>query len=217
VQAFVNRRDERLQAFLNDFAGKADSKLNEILDPAAIAPVWVDRSAPARSQIPSDLDADALFRAYTVLRFEEQEAYAQHALRASNSPDSTNARLPLRQMRHILRAVTLVSIAALVVIHVLIVLSRLHVLLPASDWLDVIAIWMALVAIAAKTLIDGFSLDREIDRYKEYLAVVTNLRRLFEESTDNSRKLELMAEMEKAAFEEMRRFLRTQNEAKFVM
>ena len=64
---------------------------------------------------------------------------------------------------------------------------------------------------------EGFALDREIERFEEYRAIVSSLRRAFREAGSPDRKVRIMVEMEKASFEEMRMFLRSNYEATFLM
>jgi len=86
-----------------------------------------------------------------------------------------------------------------------------------SPWIHVGVVWSALVAIAAQTLSDGLALTREIERYEEYLSVVTELARAFKEPGTDHHKWRIMVETEKASFEEMRGFIRSNQEAIFIM
>ncbi len=104
----------------------------------------------------------------------------------------------------------------LVLVHLGILVLHLGNWHPA-DWLHMTIVVAALVAVASKTLADGFALTREIERYEEYRAVVSSMKRAFQEAASPPRKVRIMVEMEKAAFEEMRVFLRSNHEATFVM
>jgi len=229
-KAYRVARNGWIQNFQNEYWNKADSKLAQILDPGAMAPVWVESPAANPDvQIPAGFDPTELFEAYRVLRIQEQEGYALHMLRPSNLPGQASrslwdrlvrplADVPLQRTASILEAIISVSLGALVIAHLLIVLDHVGVALDVRpDVLHVLAVASALVALATKTILEGFAVRGEIQRYQEYLAVTSSLHRQFVDTSDPHKQLHLMIEMEKAAFEEMRAFLRTHSEARFVM
>ena len=76
---------------------------------------------------------------------------------------------------------------------------------------------VAFVAVGARVLIDGLALDRDRERYQEYRAEVTDLLARFGAAQEAREKYHLMVDMERAAYEEMRSFLRSAESATFVM
>jgi hypothetical protein len=79
-----------------------------------------------------------------------------------------------------------------------------------------IAVWFAIAALGMRTLEDGLQPKRELERYQRYSISIQDIRERFDAGT-RQLKFELMIEMERLAFEEMRDFLRSAYEARFVM
>jgi hypothetical protein len=78
-------------------------------------------------------------------------------------------------------------------------------------------IWTALIALGARTLEEGLSVSREIERYEDYHAAVSDARDRFDRAKTLEEKLRAMMDMERISFEEMRTFLRTARDASFVL
>lgn len=229
---YRRKREEWFKTYRDNFDPGA--QLAAILNPAALAPIWL-HPHPISEEPPVQVgDLEDLFRAYETFRFAEQEGYAEYMLRQLNPPEpagSTGPRRrrllwlwypgvdePLKVKRKILGILFTSAFATLVVMHVGILLSHLsnwH--LFESAWPHLTIVLAALLAVAAKTLSEGFALDREIERFEEYRALVSSLRRAFREAASTDRKVRIMVEMEKASFEEMRMFLRSNYEAAFLM
>jgi len=186
-----------------------------------------------------------IFRAYQVFRFDEQIAYAQYQLRKSNesikptvAEDSSHSEgklstrgsrfspfawypgitLPLRAKLMALNFVWLTAFLLIISIHSLLIVSFfLGVEVAEGNWPHVVVVSGALIAIATKTLSEGFALTREIERYEEYLATVSSLSREFQSTESSLGKIRIMMEMERTTFEEMRVFLRSHEHAAFVL
>lgn len=232
---YIKDRDARFHAFEQNLMKKKETYLHEILDTKTRPHVWLHGSTVTTPPAPdTDVDLSRIFKAYDIFRFAEQEGYAIYMLRPDNKTkdeDSKNAKprkglndwiisLPLRQKRKWLNHAWLASMTLLVVAHVAIVLGQLlpvHYPHSIEKTIHVLIVVLALLAIAAKTLSEGFALSREIERYEEYYAVVHALRKEFKAADNVAEKLRLMAELEKASYEEMRVFLRSNDEATFVM
>ena len=228
---FSTQRDQWLEQFNDEFDGGADAQLAQILRPRGMPRIWLhgDASFADEPQVPEGVDLSPVFRAYEKFRFEEQKNYAEYMLRPSNKPDSTRARrpwwlwypgadLPLLAMRTTLRTLWIASFAVIIIIHLGITVSRAaggHAFEDA--WPHLCIVTAAFLAIAFKTLSEGLALTREIERYEEYESVVDGLRSAFQTATDSHRRVRIMMDMEKASFEEMREFLRSNYEATFIM
>ena len=216
-------------------------------DPDAPPPVWLharpggemgsaEPTYPAAEAAGLDAELDAVFRAYDALRFGEQVGYASYNLRQRNAPAPPTAlgspkrrldtlerfpgrTLPPRQWRAILTRVWQAAFAVLVLLHfLLLALVLVHPPFEVKPLvLHVGVVDAALVAVAARTLSEGFALTREIERYEEYLAVCSELRRRFWAATSPDEKFRIMVQMERASFEEMREFMRSHLETSFVL
>jgi hypothetical protein len=79
------------------------------------------------------------------------------------------------------------------------------------------AIAIALIGAALRTIQEGLAPDKEIERYKDYLAMTTHLRDRFKQTTIAKERINLMEEMELVSVDEMKRFLRAHHTAKFVL
>src|SRR5207249_673388 len=141
--------------------------------------------------------------------FDEQRGYADYMLREVNAPEATvrrrpkwpwypGADLPLRAKKKVLDLVWISSFAVVILVHLGILVSR------AGGWTafegiraDMVIIIAALLAIAAKTLSEGFALKREIERYEEYQSVVNGLRLAFRAASSMRRKVSIMMDMER--------------------
>ncbi|HLL77077.1 MAG TPA: hypothetical protein VK421_17610 [Pyrinomonadaceae bacterium] len=232
-------REQWFSVVEQELKGKSDAQMASLLNPtAAPLPVWLHRNALTSEEpaVPggADVSLEVVFQAYEVFRFDEQEGYAEYMLRPTNRPEPRKGQgvrprrsnwlwypgvnQPLRAKLKALIALWIVALAALVLLHVIVLAAHVggwHQL--EGPWMHVTIVWAALLAVAVKTLSEGFALSREIERYEEYRAVVSSLKRAFREAQSPRRKLQLMIEMEKAAFEEMRVFLRSHHEATFIM
>jgi hypothetical protein len=74
-----------------------------------------------------------------------------------------------------------------------------------------------LIGLALRTIQEGLAPDKEIERYKDYLAMTSQLRDRFQQSTASKERLHLMEEMELVSVDEMKEFLRVHHNAKFLL
>lgn len=232
------KRELWFDTFERELKGKGDAQMSALLHPTAVPEIWLHANAASGGEpvVPNTegVDLKEVFRAYEVFRFDEQQGYTEYMLRLSNRPEPrrdaaprprrTNWRWypginqPLRSKRTALTTLWIVALAVLVLMHLAILVSHIggwHVLEGA--WTHVFIVWAALLAVAVKTLSEGFALAHEIERYEEYRAIVSSLKQSFRAAESPQKKLQIMMEMEKASFEEMRVFLRSHQEATFIM
>jgi hypothetical protein len=85
-----------------------------------------------------------------------------------------------------------------------------------APWAQWIAICFAVVALGMRTLEEGLQPKRELERYQRHSDLVRDILARFDAGSRQI-KFETMIEMERLAFEEMRDFLRTAQESRFVM
>lgn len=232
------KREQWFNIFEHELKGKADAQMSALLHPTAVPTMWLHPAASSSEEpfVPdaAGVDLKSVFHAYEVFRFDEQQGYAEFMLRLGNRPhtgkDSAprprrttwlwypGINQPLIAKRRVLNMLWIVALTVLVLIHVGVLVSHIagwH--LFEGAWTHMTIVWAALLAVAVKTLSEGFALTREIERYEEYRAVVSSLKQAFRAAESPRRKLQFMIEMEKASFEEMRVFLRSHHEATFIM
>lgn len=90
-------------------------------------------------------------------------------------------------------------------------------LLGASDSISVITIWIALAALAVRALEQGLRPEREVERYQQYRSAVRAILDRFDDSESQAEKIQIMEEMERLCFDELRNFLITNERARFVL
>jgi uncharacterized membrane protein YbhN (UPF0104 family) len=117
----------------------------------------------------------------------------------------------------VLANASLFCILVLFVIHLIVAIAIASGVHIGTSWVHVIAIWLAIFALAARALEEGLQPSREFERYRHYRSGVQAIRDQFDSATSPNEKIRIMEQMERLSFEEMRNFLRTSNEARFVM
>ena len=83
--------------------------------------------------------------------------------------------------------------------------------------LPVLIIIFLILNVAARAVQDGLAAPEELQRYNDYAGKIQYLRQRFETEHSQREKLELMVEMERAALEELKGFLRAHSEARFIV
>jgi Domain of unknown function (DUF4365) len=63
----------------------------------------------------------------------------------------------------------------------------------------------------------GLQPEREIERYQQYRSAVRAILERYDEAPSQAAKIEIMREMERLSFDEMRNFLITNERSRFVM
>ncbi len=235
VADFEEERDRRFREFEENLRNNKDQYLMTVLDSKETPGIWLHGANVTTPEQPdTNADLSRVFEAYDTFRFAEQEGYAAYMLRddnevkkeASAKPKSGSGFIkwvidqPLLRKRRWIDVMWRWAMIMLVLMHIAIVAGQflpLHYPHILEKSLHVLIIVFALLALAAKTLGEGFALTREIERYEEYYAVVHHLRKEFKTADSTAEKLRIMAELERASYEEMRVFLRSNNEATFVM
>jgi hypothetical protein len=162
-------------------------------------------------------DLDPVFNAYRELRILHQLDYADYKLQNDYRIISV---MPRRQLV-VLSQVAFTWLILLVVMHVGVLAGAL---VPASIFAAfhssnaiVLIIWLALAALATRAVEEGLQPEREIERYQQYRSAVRAILERYDEASTQKSKLEIMREMERLAFDEMRNFLITNERARFVM
>ena len=84
-------------------------------------------------------------------------------------------------------------------------------------WTQRHPIWSAIIALAARTIEEGFQPETEVERLRQYRLSLRRIYERFSGADDPEEKLEAMTDLEKLAFEEMILFLRGNYEAQYVM
>lgn len=214
---FAIRREAELENLAIELNGKSDSMLEELLDPSIRPRSHVNRAITSFSNQGSSKVLKPIFDAYLKQRLLEQWGYANFKLKGSAELASFG-NLPLRRQKQVLGFFWAASFFVLVVTELALLLGNLAgaQFVHYPHWHS-LALSAAIIALASRTLDEGFALNRELERFREYRSIVGELITEFErtESTDLE-KIHVMREMESESFEELRSFLRANDEASFV-
>jgi PPM family protein phosphatase len=228
-QRFKQERELWLGEFLKAYEGKLDAQLELLSDEAGHSGTWLHDPPTAYSDN-SPVLAD-VFKAYEQLRFDHQHNYAAYKLRKFTDKPfwrfSTWPAIPqmtaLSAMASACFIFALICSALLVCSHIcsvwpfLLPADLLPFRPPDEDAVRKVALSIALIGAALRTIQEGLAPDAEIERYKDYRERISELRLRFKETTDSTKRLHLMEEMEIASVEEMKGFLRTHYNTTFIL
>ncbi len=153
-----------------------------------------------------------LLAAYRELRLLRQRQYADHKLRRSGGMFSA---FP-RAQAGVLGTAGVACIGLLFVLDIGAALMVNHPAPPISPLLHATTLSIAVVALAIRTLEEGLKPRTEIERYRHYQAAARRLLAQFDNG-DTAAKLDAVAALERAAFDEMGIFMRAHEEARFSM
>jgi hypothetical protein len=207
-------RQRILSSFELDYAGHLSGKLNDVLADNAEEEFWL-LSKDAKSTVAQGRGAEEFFSAYRLLRFEHQIQYANYKLRQEGLGSA------IRQVG-ILSQTSVVCILLVFVLHFVIALSLLTPMrewlaFAEGPWMHVFVVWTAIVALAARALEEGLQPTREVERYTRYRSLFARLLYHFDHTSVPAERLQIMREAERAVYQEMRVFLKTNHEARFVL
>ena len=157
---------------------------------------------------------DELLDAYATLRFRRQIDFVNHKLSRDRHMFSP---FPAEQAARFGIA-ALMCVVGLVALHALVAWGAFkgasHDVMLVGQ---IAAMWLAITALALRTLEEGLQPHRETERYRAYRAATKRAQRAFENARTAKEKLTSMRDMERLSFDEMLSFLESNQEAKFVM
>jgi hypothetical protein len=217
---FLSERNLWFETFKAQFIGKLDSAFAAIIQEEQSINPWLfgdvtKREQPAEMQENKNLNP--LFDAYRELRIVHQLDYTNYKLQNDYRIISA---MPRRQLA-VISGVVFALIVLLVVMHVGILAGTLfpRSMLASFHSPDaiVVIILLALAALAIRAIEQGLQPEREIERYQQYRSGVRAILERYDSAVSQNAKIEIMREMERLAFEEMRNFLVTNERSRFVM
>lgn len=213
---YLARRKNLFLAFQADVLRDASSALDSLLA-AESGEDYVAVPIPETLPAGDPAIADELIDAYRRLRIQRQLNYARYKLRMDWKLFS---RFP-RQQAYWLGTLSLACVLGTIVAHlILLIMASFWGVGPAhgpATWVPLAGVWLAILALAFRTLEEGLQPSAEAERYRHYQAAVKSAGDRFE-SADTLRERLLGAQsLERASADEMRIFLRSTNEARFVM
>lgn len=212
--------EERLRwfdAFRHRYEGQLPAQLSAIVGDEAGERVWIvdhphdggEPLTPAESE-----NLVQVFEAYRLLRFEHQIRYCDYKL---HHPGGLSLGT-LRGLAGVLAFTALACIVATFIIHVVVApVAAFGIAKDAASALHFAAVAFALLALCVRGFEEGLRPRHEIERYLRYRADMGRLLGRFRAGPGAAGKLVAMHEAEEVSYEEMRDFLRTHQEALFVL
>ena len=214
---FEKARAQWLNDFLNAYEGKLDSKLELLANEPTHVETWL-HNPPSHYSCNSPV-LRHVFAAYERLRFDHQRDYAIYKLKKStDKPFWEFLKWPVAlQLTALSGASSFCFICALVCSAILVYSHAFGVPDKLEIYVSTGAIVIALIGAALRAVQEGLALDKEIERYNDYRGRTSQLCDRFEHTTDAKERLHLMEELELASVDEMKGFLRTHHNTRFVL
>lgn len=214
---FVEQRRRRFEDFTADLEDRIDGEFSRMVDPDDKVKVWLFEECERLPLSIEDDRLEPLFKAYDLLRIKKQASYCDDQLATSGARKFWS----LKQQSSVLANLGFLFLGLICILHGLVLMS---LMIPDElgdpikvDYVHLVVIWIAFVALALRAVEHGLQPEREIERYQQYRAAVEAIAERFAEARHPSEKLAVMKDMERLSFDEMRNFLLTNDRASFVM
>ncbi len=213
AKAYLDLRTRDFDRFQVDFLSRLEDEFHAIVDAEdsgeGLMFDFMHDIPPA-----DDPDLDEYYRAYEALRFQRQIDYCNLMLSESRNLWKYS---PAKQARFFSAA----GLSCLVIILSLdtIIFMGSIVDLPAlgAPIFSVAGVMIAFLALSARTIEEGLQPGTEVERMRQYRIALNRCLVRFKSAKTPDEKIEPMADLENASFEEMLPFLKTNFEARFVM
>jgi hypothetical protein len=226
--AFEASRKKSLLELKTEYEGNLDGQFTSVLGPDGEKNWWLHEGRQPIAPAEGKASLAPLFAAYRHLRIKHQLGFANYKLQSDHKLFSD---MPVRQAE-ILDSITKAGIAWLLLIHAAVLVIVLFAFasfvtgvrgdshLPeAAGWISVVfsvaIIVIAVGALCARAFEQGLQPEREIERYQQYRSTVQSILEQFDSAETPADKIQIMRQMERAAFDEMRNFLRTYDRSSF--
>lgn len=214
LQRWLAFRTSKLDEFKHNYLREADDKIHHLeLDEAEGSP-WVEEAwqhpPPAPASSP---ELDAILAIIERQRFGIQQRYADRKLRSGLRSPKTLAQWVLQ----LSDTFTAVLLLATITAGVGSILAYREIMSPVAHFIAaLVAAIASAVIVALRALKEGLLFSADADRYRWYSAAVRTLLRRYEHASP-SQKILLLRELEHVAYQEMRRFILSGSQARFVM
>jgi len=211
-EEFLQRREVRFRTFEEEVLSRPAQAFGDIVDRD-----WrfegITPEVPA-VQIPDGELAGELLAAYRQLRVQRQIDFCEYKLQKDGRLFS---KFPSQQAIR-LETASAVGLIGTILTHVFIV-AAIGTGNPSwiGAWTYVLGMWLAITALALKTLQEGLQPNRETERYRHYRATLRAAAERFDTAPSVPAKLQFAAQVERAAADEMIIFLRAGVESRFLM
>lgn len=214
--AYRAGRERQFRAFLHEWEGTPGSHATQLIDdPEAGYQMLHEKSTPYRPHSPV---LEKVFEAYKALRFRHQANFATYKLQKHTDRPFRILKWPSAVLQARVEGLaTFCLLGSLACSLVIVIGYAKHIELAHHIGWPVAIITFLILTVAARAVQDGLAAPEELQRYNDYAGKTRYLEHRFDASGDQAEKLRLMAEMERAALEELKGFLRAHSEARFVL
>lgn len=215
AKTYRDERETAFQAFLHERTNAADSFLTELIENPAHG---YEMLHDEKTQFPAGSPViDKIFQAYKAIRFKHQANYAGHKLQ-KRTDRLWILKWPAAVLQSRMQFWVSFCLLTSLLCSLLIIIGHF----ASWEWttepyLPVAIICLLVINVAARAVQDGLAAPEEFQRYNDYAGKIAYLRQRFEEVHSPQEKLDLMVEMERAALEELKGFLRAYDEATFIL
>lgn len=216
LAAYRAARDRSFKAFMREWDGSLDSHLTKLIE-SPEAGYQLLHEEPTKYAPDSPVVAK-VFSAYKSMRFRHQDNYATHKLQKTTSKPLQILKWPAAILQERTQALASFCLIGSLVCSLVIVIGHLTGIEFAHHpgWSAGI-ITLLIINVATRAVQDGLAAPEELQRYNDYAGKIRYLLQRFDDSHDPAEKIELMGEMERAALEELKGFLRAHFEARFIV
>ena len=218
IENFQERRKQWLNEFLHEHLGKLDSHVTTLAsDPDDSSGDWL--LSPKTGYAEASQILPDICEAYRRLRIKHQFDYVTHKLSEDRDrPHWQFLNWPVLRQEAAIRSVVSFCFYAALLCSIAVIANQWLGFRPGyAPHLGSMALIIAIVGIAFRTVQDGLGISRDIERYRDYRGRTRRLRVAFESEPKLHERLKIMEELELESVNEMRGFLRTHREAVFVL
>ncbi|QDU21871.1 hypothetical protein [Urbifossiella limnaea] len=217
VKEYQEKRAKWFTAFLQQHRGKLDSQLHELIDSPETQ--YASLHEHASSYPPDSKALPVVLEAYKALRLRHQADYAAHKLQKdTNQPFWAPHRWPTSVLKERLGSLSSFCIIGALLASAYVVLAHFGQWpLADSPAMPAVSLCFLVLNVTARGIMDGLAVREESQRYVDYSGEVRYLLTRYEATGNRAERLQIMQDMERAAVEELKGFLRAHYEAKFIV
>lgn len=213
IKAFLEKRDSNFEKLRAGLLSRLEAEFHSLVEADDLGDgVYFPKPVPLTGGDPKVLDE--YFHAYETLRFRRQVDYCNLLL---SERRSIWKNAPARQAK-LFAALAMGFVMLILLIDVAtFVLALADNLLFNAPLFQFGAMAAAFLALSIRTLEEGFQVESEVARMRGYRQAINRFYSRFKSTNDPNEKIEAMREMERVSYDEMVTFLKSHNDAEFVM
>ena len=188
-----------------------------VADPSAKHAFWIDetwaKTAASKTKREHKDAMLELYRAYEETRMLGQIQYTNYVLSADGAFWSS----PSKQM-HMLGNASYILVILAFMANFIALVSAVWPGFPVG-WpvLSSLAITFAIIAVGVRAMLEGLRPERETRRMEFYASALNHANTSFDAARSHGKRVEAMAMLERASFDEMVEFISSNEQARFVL